>query len=123
MFIKKKNQQEKDLTNQPDEDGWITVTPKSRKANKSALTERNIEKLKMKQKKKQQKMQLVSFYKFQAQNTKNDCKCSFFFVSNIFIRCSLNFILVIDILQLRKKFEEDKNQIEEMKKQRKFKPF
>ena len=24
MFIKKKNQQEKDLTNQPDEDGWIT---------------------------------------------------------------------------------------------------
>ena len=28
-----------------------------------------------------------------------------------------------DILQLRKKFEEDKNQIEEMKKQRKFKPF
>ena len=54
------------------------MTPKSRKANKSALTERNIEKLKMKQKKKQQKMQLVSFYKFQAQNTKNDCKCSFF---------------------------------------------
>ena len=77
--FEKKNQQEKDLTNQPDEDGWITVTPKSRKANKSALTERNIEKLKMKQKKKQQKMQLVSFYKFQAQNTKNDCKCSFFF--------------------------------------------
>jgi hypothetical protein len=97
------------------------VTPKSRKANKSALTERNIEKLKMKQKKKQQKMQLVSFYKFQAQNTKNDCNCSFFFVSDILI--SLNFILVIDILQLRKKFEEDKNQIEEMKKQRKFKPF
>jgi hypothetical protein len=30
---------------------------------------------------------------------------------------------MIDILQLRKKFEEDKNQIEEMKKQRKFKPF
>ncbi len=98
------------------------MTPKSRKANKSALTERNIEKLKMKQKKKQQKMQLVSFYKFQAQNTKNDCKCSFFLFEIFFMR-SLNFIPMKDILQLRKKFEEDKNQIEEMKKQRKFKPF
>ena len=42
-------------TNVPDEDGWITVTSKSRKANK-ALTERNIQKLKLKQKKKTEKM-------------------------------------------------------------------
>ncbi len=47
----------------------------------------------------------------------------FFFLFEIFFMRSLNFIPMIDILQLRKKFEEDKNQIEEMKKQRKFKPF
>ena len=41
--------------NQPDEEGWITVTPKNRKAN-LALTQRNIEKLKLKQKKKRQQM-------------------------------------------------------------------
>ena len=46
-------------TNVPDEDGWITVTSKSRKANK-ALTERNIQKLKLKQKKKTEKIIVAS---------------------------------------------------------------
>ena len=34
-----------------------------------------------------------------------------------------NFFLLIDVSQLRKKFEEDKKRIESMKQTRKFKPF
>lgn len=86
-------------TNQPDEDGWITVTNKSRKAN-LAMTERNISKLKSKQKKRSEKMSLLNFYNFQAKDTKKEY-----------------------IINLRKRFEEDKKQIEEMKTNRKFKPF
>lgn len=48
------------MTNQPDEDGWVTVTTKSRKANRGALTERNIHKIKSKQHKKEQKMVWIS---------------------------------------------------------------
>jgi hypothetical protein len=47
-------------TNQPDDDGWITVTTKSRKAVKT-LTERNIEKLKSKQKKRSEKMVVFDY--------------------------------------------------------------
>ncbi len=39
----------------PDEDGWITVTIKSRKAFRT-MTEQNVEKLKSKQKKRSEKM-------------------------------------------------------------------
>ena len=56
----KKDKEEIDKLNQPDEEGWITVTPKNRKAN-LALTQRNIEKLKLKQKKKRQQMVYKQF--------------------------------------------------------------
>ncbi len=62
--IKQKEFEEDEVkkTNQPDEDGWITVTTKSRKANR-ALTERNILKLKSKQRKKSEKMvTLVGYF-------------------------------------------------------------
>lgn len=95
----KLEEEEVDKTNVPDDDGWITVTSKSRKANR-ALTERNILKLKSKQKKRTEKMKLLNFYNFQAKESKRDY-----------------------IVQLRKKFEEDKKHIEEMKQNRKFKPF
>ena len=61
LFFKQKDKNEKEITNQPDEDGWVTVTTKSRKANRGALTTRNIEKIKMKQKKKQDKMVNFNF--------------------------------------------------------------
>ncbi|CAF0778824.1 unnamed protein product [Brachionus calyciflorus] len=95
----KKEQEQEEMANQPDEDGWITVTPKSRKSN-LAFTERNIEKMKTKQKKKRQQMQLINFYSFQMKESKKEY-----------------------IAQLRKKFEEDKQRIESMKQNRKFKPF
>ena len=69
---KKKDKKEKETANEPDEEGWITVTNKSRKAN-LAMTERNVQKLKSKQKKKQKKM--VRFVIF---------KKIFFFVGKLF---------------------------------------
>lgn len=95
----KKEKEEEEKLNQPDEDGWVTVTPKSRKSN-LAFTEKNIEKMKSKQKKKRQQMQLVNFYSFQMKESKKEY-----------------------IAQLRKKFDEDKKKIEAMKQTRKFKPF
>ncbi|RNA33210.1 ribosomal RNA-processing 7 -like protein [Brachionus plicatilis] len=95
----KKEKEELENLNQPDEDGWITVTTKSRKSNKT-FTEKNIEKIKTKQTKKRQKMQLINFYSFQIKESKKEY-----------------------IAQLRTKFEEDKKRIEAMKQSRKFKPF
>jgi hypothetical protein len=60
---KKLEEEELNRTNQPDDDGWITVTSKSRKANR-ALTERNILKLKAKQKKRSEKMVIIDFFRF-----------------------------------------------------------
>jgi hypothetical protein len=61
--ILKKEKEELEATNQPDEDGFITVTQKNRKAN-LRFTERNIEKIKNKQKKKRQQMvnQILCFF-------------------------------------------------------------
>lgn len=46
------------VTNQPDEDGWVTVTQKTRKSNKP-FTERNVEKIQKKMKKKRQQMVIL----------------------------------------------------------------
>jgi phage pi2 protein 07 len=50
-----KEDKEHDDLNQPDEDGWVTVTAKSRKSNRP-FTEKNIEKIQKKQKKRKQQM-------------------------------------------------------------------
>lgn len=50
-----KEDKEQDDLNQPDEDGWVTVTAKSRKSNRP-FTEKNIEKIQKKQKKRKQQM-------------------------------------------------------------------
>ena len=62
----KKENEEMDKIEEPDEDGWVTVTSKSRKANAMPMTQRNVDKLKFKQNKKQQKMviNIFSFYFF-----------------------------------------------------------
>jgi hypothetical protein len=93
----KKEQEELNATNEPDEDGWVTVTPKNRKST-LPFTQRNIEKIKTKQKKKQQQMvifstsiyfffiiksyyfclkQLVNFYKFQMRDSQKERKYFF----------------------------------------------
>lgn len=47
--------EDKEQDDQPDEDGWVTVTAKSRKSNRP-FTEKNIEKIQKKQKKRKQQM-------------------------------------------------------------------
>ena len=82
--------------NQPDEDGWITVTSKNtNKIPKSKLSRIKLRKVSRKKK----KNELLHFYKFQMREEKRD-----------------------NIMQLQKKFDEDKNKITAMKLQRKFKP-
>ena len=82
--------------NLPDEDGWITVTGRNnRKIPKSKIS-------KFKQKKvdrKKRKNELLHFYKFQMREEKRDA-----------------------VLQLQKKFDEDKKKLAAMKLNRKFKP-
>lgn len=86
-------------TDEPDEDGWTTVTSKQRKGN-MPFTERNLHKIKTKETRKRKQMQLINFYKFQMNDAKKD-----------------------HLVNLKKKFEEDKQRIEIMKKTRRFKPY
>ena len=81
---------------QPDEDGWITVTSKNtKKIPKSKLSKIRLRKVSRKKK----KNELLHFYKFQMREVKRD-----------------------NIIQLQKKFDEDKKKVTAMKLQRKFKP-
>lgn len=84
-------------TNQPDKDGWITVTKKTRKRiAKSQLRPNKLRRLKSRKKQKE----LLNFYKFQLRDEKKK-----------------------QLTELQKKFEEDKMKVEDMKAKRKFKPF
>ncbi|XP_066903968.1 putative ribosomal RNA-processing protein 7 homolog B [Halyomorpha halys] len=89
----------KELTTEPDEEGWVTITKKGRNpgfARKESVLKNIMKKNKLKQKKKQ----LINFYSFQIKESKMN-----------------------QLIQLREKFEEDKKKIELMKQSRKFKPF
>ena len=82
--------------NQPDEDGWITVTSRNtKKIPKSKLSKLRLKKVSRKRK----KNELLHFYKFQMREDKRD-----------------------NIIKLQKKFDEDKKKVNAMKLQRKFKP-
>lgn len=82
---------------EPDEDGWVTVT--SKKAQKPKLLKETEFKKKPKRKKKKKEIELVKFYAFQQRQSKID-----------------------KLAQLRKRFEEDKKRINMMKSSRKFRP-
>jgi len=77
-----------------DGDGWVTV-PSTRK---QPLTEKK--KTKKNEKKKKKEKELMNFYMFQQREQKRD-----------------------KIADLRRKFEEDKKKIVQMRQQRRFKPF
>lgn len=74
---------------EPDKDGWITVTRKSPKP---------VQGKRHRQKKK--KKELLNFYQFQLRESKRQ-----------------------QIAELRRKFEEDKQKVAEMKSKRKFRPY
>nr|XP_053648086.1 ribosomal RNA-processing protein 7 homolog A-like [Cherax quadricarinatus] len=96
-YDKKKEQEQAASKQEPDNEGWVTVT--SVKKKKTHM--KKIDELKNKKnKKKKKKHQLVNFYTFQHRQTKID-----------------------QLAQLRKKFEEDKRRINLMKESRKFRPY
>lgn len=82
-----------------DEDGWITVSKKSRNpgfARKQSVRDKVLREMNRKKKKKM----LLNFYSFQIKESKMN-----------------------HLVTMRKKFEEDKKKLETLKTQRKFKPF
>ncbi|XP_042857343.1 ribosomal RNA-processing protein 7 homolog A-like isoform X2 [Penaeus japonicus] len=87
---------EKSGNTDPDEDGWVTVINTKKKPRQIKVDE--LKQKRSRKKKKQQ--QLVNFYGFQERQTKMD-----------------------HLAQLRKKFEEDKKRISQMRASRKFRPY
>ena len=76
-------------------------------------------------KRKEKGRKLINFYSFQMRETKMERKIqwnSMFFFLFVFLNSILN-IFLIDLADLRKKFEEDKKRIAAMKASRKFKPY
>lgn len=93
----KKEREKAQGQQEPDSEGWVTVTSdKKKKPHLEKVDE--VKKKKGTKKKKQQK--LVNFYSFQQRQAKMD-----------------------HLADLRKKFEEDKKRIAQMRHSRKFRPF
>lgn len=86
------------LADQPDDDGWVTVTKKSHPVieKKESVFNRITQNEKVKKGKKE----LKDFYRFQMKDTK-----------------------VKQLATLRKRFEEDKKKVEILRNSRRFKPF
>jgi len=89
----------KEMGEEADEDGWVTVTSKSKKAGVKN-SQRDQERAKAKAKAAGEKKELLNFYKFQEKEKKEDL-----------------------IQNLRQKFEEDKKKVANMKAERRFRPY
>lgn len=85
---KEESEKKKQGLQQPDKDGWITVTRKNPKP------------VQGKRHRQKKKKELLNFYQFQLRESKRQ-----------------------HIAELRKKFEEDKQKVAEMKSKRKFRPY
>lgn len=99
LKTEKQKQEEKAAVGVADDEGWIKVTRRGKKPG-IARTEGIQRRISRRERKKKQKRQKLDFYTFQAKQLKKD-----------------------HIANLRKKFEEDKRKVQEMKSARKFKPF
>jgi len=86
----------KEMSEVADDDGWVTVTSKSKKGARKP----NDKRAKVKAKAIGKKKELLNFYKFQKKEKKEDL-----------------------IQSLREKFEEDKKRVASMRTERKFKPY
>ncbi|XP_068674267.1 ribosomal RNA-processing protein 7 homolog A-like [Montipora foliosa] len=99
QFDAKKEQSDKeaaDTLNKPDDEGWVTV---GRSGRNPAARRIDADKLHERRKKKK-KRELLNFYQFQLRETRRE-----------------------HIANLRKKFEEDRKRVAEMKSARKFRPY
>lgn len=91
----------KEMGEEADEDGWVTVTAKSKKgAKKRGNNNNNNERARARAKAGAKNKELLNFYKFQKKEKKEDL-----------------------IQSLREKFEEDKKRVATMRAERKFKPY
>jgi len=89
----------KEMGEEADEEGWVTVTSKSKKAGVKN-SQKDQERAKAKAKAAGEKKELLNFYKFQEKEKKEDL-----------------------IQNLRQKFEEDKKKVANMKAERRFRPY
>ncbi|ODQ52179.1 hypothetical protein SAICODRAFT_138040 [Saitoella complicata NRRL Y-17804] len=87
----------KRMRSEPDEDGFVTVTRGSRSAPGRAADE---DELKEKTEEKKKKGELQDFYRFQLREKKRE-----------------------KMMELRRKFEEDKVRVREMREKRRFRPY
>ena len=90
----------KEIGEEADEDGWVTVTSKSKKSARKSQNNHKNERSKAKAKAIGKKKELLNFYKFQKKERKEDL-----------------------IQNLRERFEEDKKRVASMRAERKFKPY
>ncbi|XP_020295343.1 ribosomal RNA-processing protein 7 homolog A [Pseudomyrmex gracilis] len=91
----------KEKTTEEDEEGWITVTGgKKRGQFAPSRKESTIGKVQQKEEQRKKKNQLLNFYTFQVRESKKQ-----------------------NLAELRKKFEQDKKRLQELKVKRTFKPF
>lgn len=90
----------KEIGEEADEDGWVTVTSKSKKSARKQQNNHKNDRSKAKAKAIGKKKELLNFYKFQKKERKEDL-----------------------IQNLREKFEEDKKRVALMRAERKFKPY
>ncbi|RDD43996.1 Ribosomal RNA-processing protein 7-like protein A [Trichoplax sp. H2] len=95
-FQKREKLDESQNSNEPDDDGWVTVKRK----NKYPIFSNEDQEQQQSKKKKKKKTDLINFYRFEVRESKRE-----------------------HIAQLRKKFEEDKKKIALMKETRRFKPY
>ncbi|XP_063978047.1 ribosomal RNA-processing protein 7 homolog A [Diachasmimorpha longicaudata] len=88
-------------TNEEDADGWITVSSKKKRGQFApSRKESTIDKLQQKEQEKTKKKELLNFYTFQIRESKKQ-----------------------HLAELRKKFEMDKQKLQQLKTKRTFKPF
>uniref|UniRef100_T1JBL4 RRM domain-containing protein n=1 Tax=Strigamia maritima TaxID=126957 RepID=T1JBL4_STRMM len=97
--IQKEKEIEKKKADEPDDEGWVTVSSRGKKKG-FARTETNVEKINKKETKKRGQRELLNFYTFQIRDAKRD-----------------------HIAELMKNFEEDKKKIALLRASRKFKPY
>lgn len=125
------DKQIKDRTEQiaeEDDDGWVTIAGgKKRGQFAPSRKESTIGKVQQKEERKKKK-QLLNFYTFQIRETKKESKYNFksqdHCNKNFFLEiCSIYTMLSLELAELRKKFELDKQRLQELKLKRTFKPF
>lgn len=106
-----------------DEDGFIKVSSKKKRG--QFAPQRKESTIEEKKKKLQKEKKLVNFYQFQIREAKKQRKYKYFQMLEILISNfnNLLYLFFLELEEMRKKFELDKQKVKQLKSQRIFKPF